>query len=130
MIQLDTNALIWRELEPAKLSLRAKSAIEAAALAGEEITVSPITLWEIAQLTIRGRIQLKVPVEIFLKNIEDNYRLTAITSYVVIEAAHLAEPFPKDPMDRLITATAMVEDLTLITADRNILASKACKMLW
>jgi PIN domain nuclease of toxin-antitoxin system len=130
MIQLDTHVLIWRELAPERLSPQAGSAIEAASIAGEAITISPITLWEIAQLASRGRIRLMVPIEEFMRNVEENYRVADITGPIVIEAARLQEPFPKDPMDRLIAATAMFENLTLITADRDILASKVCKLLW
>ena len=38
--------------------------------------------------------------------------------------------FPRDPADRIIGATALVEGLTLITADRDILASKAVPSVW
>jgi PIN domain nuclease of toxin-antitoxin system len=37
----------------------------------------------------------------------------------------LPESYPKDPMDRIIGATSMVEDLPLITADGAIRACKA-----
>jgi predicted nucleic acid-binding protein len=33
-------------------------------------------------------------------------------------------------MDRLIAGTALANDLTLVTADRDILDAKACKVLW
>jgi PIN domain nuclease of toxin-antitoxin system len=33
-------------------------------------------------------------------------------------------------MDRLITATAMVEDLSLVTRDRAIHQAKVCKLVW
>jgi len=38
--------------------------------------------------------------------------------------------YPRDPADRIIGATALAEGLTLITADRNILASKAVQTAW
>jgi PIN domain nuclease of toxin-antitoxin system len=37
---------------------------------------------------------------------------------------------PKDPADRIIGATALVEGLSLITADRNILRSKVVATIW
>jgi PIN domain nuclease of toxin-antitoxin system len=129
MIQLDTHILLWRELEPEKLSAAARSAIELAALASEAIAISPITLWEIALLVRRTRILLHVPMQKFLESIEENYRVMPITAATAAQAAALKDPFPKDPMDRLIVATAIVENLTLITADRSILTSNACKLL-
>jgi PIN domain nuclease of toxin-antitoxin system len=130
MIQLDTNALVWRELAPQNLSLSARSAIEAAEQAGEEISTSAVTLWEIALLTSRGKIQVLVPIQSFFQEIEDNYKVLSLNGATAIEAAKLPRSFPKDPMDRLITASAIVNDLTLITADRAILDSKSCKLLW
>jgi len=35
-----------------------------------------------------------------------------------------------DPMDRIITATAMVEGVPLVTADRNIRRSRLVKTIW
>jgi len=130
VIQLDTNALIRRELIPHKLSQPARSAIEAAVGAGEAIAISSITLWEIALLTGRSRIQLKVPIAKFFKEIVDNYTVFEITGAIAIQAEKLQLPFPKDPMDRLIAATAIVKDLTLITADQAILDSKVCNLVW
>ena len=130
MIQLDTNALVWRELAPENLSPGARSAIEAAVDAGEEITTSAITLWEIALLASRSKIQVLVPIQSFFREVEENYKILSLDGAIAIEAAKLPRLFPKDPMDRLITASAIVNDLTLITADRAILDSKACKLLW
>jgi len=47
-----------------------------------------------------------------------------------MHAAGLSGPFPKDPMDRLIAATALANDLTLITADGKIRKANLCKVLW
>lgn len=130
MIQLDTHVLVWRELLPEKLSSAARQAIQDAALADEMVAISPITLWEIAMLTRRNRILLNVSVQKFLANIEERYRVIPINAPIAVQATELKDPFPRDPMDRFIAATAIVEDLTLITADRSILASQACKLLW
>jgi len=130
MIQLDTHAVLWRELEPHKLSAPAHFAIESAARAGDAIAVSSMTLWEIALLASRIKIQLLVPAPVFLKQIEDNYQVLSVTGTIATAATAFPAPFPKDPMDRLIAATALTLDLTLITADRSIHASQACKLLW
>jgi len=130
MLQLDTHTLIWLALEPEKLSNRARSAISASTRSGEKITVSILSLWEVAYLVHRGRIQIKVTIEEFLHGVEKKNRILPVTSAIAIQAAKLQRPFPNDPMDRLIAATAIVEDCTLITADRAILDSKACKVLW
>ena len=130
MIQLDTHSLLWLALQPEKLSQQAISAINASAQAGEKIAVSVITLWENAQFTRRGRIHLHVAIEEFLAAIEPNYRVVPLTRAIVIKAAELQEPFPKDPMDRLITATAIIEGSSLVTRNSAIHQAKVCKLVW
>ena len=130
MIQLDTHSLLWLVLQPDKLSSNARTAIEASILNGEKIAISIMSLWEIAHLVSRGRILLNVSTETFLDEIEANYEVLPITCAIAIAAATLPAHFPKDPIDRLITATALCADLTLITVDSSILASNSCKLLW
>jgi predicted nucleic acid-binding protein len=48
-------------------------------------------------------------------------RLAPITPEVAVESTRLPEPFHHDPVDRLLTATARVDGLTLMTRDRRIL---------
>ncbi len=39
-------------------------------------------------------------------------------------------PFPSDPQDRLITATAIAEGLPLVTADEAIRAASEVRTIW
>jgi len=130
MIQLDTHVLLWRELEPERLSHDARAAIESAVFGDEAIAISVVTFWEIALLAQRQRILLKVPIQQFLQEVTENYEIFNINAPIAIQAADFNDPFPRDPMDRLIAATAFYKNSTLITADRSILASKVCKTLW
>ena len=130
MIQLDTHTLLWRELDSSKLSERARLAILASHQAREEIAISAATIWEVAHLASRGRIQLAATREEFLSKIEEDYRVIPISAKIAIEAAGFIDPFPKDPMDRLIAGTARALDFELITADQLILRANVCKVLW
>ena len=47
-----------------------------------------------------------------------------------MQAFELPANFPKDPVDRLIAATALIEDIPLITADREIRKSGAVPTIW
>ena len=49
---------------------------------------------------------------------------------MTIESEQLGELFSADPADRLITATARVHELILITADQRISGSGAIETLW
>jgi PIN domain nuclease of toxin-antitoxin system len=47
-----------------------------------------------------------------------------------MQAFELPAKFPKDPVDRLIAATSLIEDIPLITADREIRKSGAVATIW
>ena len=47
-----------------------------------------------------------------------------------MQAFLLPPSYPKDPADRVIGATALIEDLSLITADKDIRKSRAVPTIW
>jgi PIN domain nuclease of toxin-antitoxin system len=47
-----------------------------------------------------------------------------------MQAFALPANYPKDPVDRVIGATALIEDLPLVTADREIRKWKAVPTIW
>jgi PIN domain nuclease of toxin-antitoxin system len=53
-----------------------------------------------------------------------------ITPEIAAFAVQLPSSFPKDPADRLIAATAMVEGAPLITADERIRGAKVLRTIW
>jgi PIN domain nuclease of toxin-antitoxin system len=53
-----------------------------------------------------------------------------LTVEIAIESERFSSRFPDDPADRLIAATARVHDLTLLTRDRAMRASRELKTLW
>ena len=53
-----------------------------------------------------------------------------MSSRACARAMGLPADYPKDPADRIIGATALVEGLPLITADREILRSKVVNTVW
>jgi len=57
VIVLDTCAIIWDALEPQRLTRRAKSAIDAAEEDGS-LSISDISIWEIAMLISRSRLKI------------------------------------------------------------------------
>jgi PIN domain nuclease of toxin-antitoxin system len=75
-------------------------------------------------------LELFVPCEQFLAEMEADFVVLPIDLQVAMFAARLGDLFPKDPMDRLIAGTALANNLTLITADDKILLANECKTLW
>ena len=110
MILLDTHAIIWLLISPDQLSKRARARILQARKIGEQIACSPISLYEIAYSSFRERLELHTTREKFIAGVEARIELIPITPQIAICAGELPIPFHGDPMDRIIAATAIVED--------------------
>jgi PIN domain nuclease of toxin-antitoxin system len=130
MILLDTHVMIWLLTAPDLLSGKAHGAILHAKFTGERIGYSPVSLYEIAFAARRKRLPLNSPVEDFITAVQARVELIPLTAGIAICAAQLPDTFHGDPVDRIITATALVEGCTLITHDHRIRAAEACKTLW
>ena len=130
MILLDTHVVIWLALQPAKISKKARASIENSRRSGEALALSDISLLEIAIAESKGRIKLNTSVETFLAEIEARFVVLPITGRICVRALGLPPSYPKDPADRVIAATALVEGFPLITADDNIRRSKAVSTIW
>lgn len=130
MILLDTHCALWVALAPEKLSIKARARIRKAETSGEALAISCVSLWEIAQKHARKQLELYVDCGQFLTEMEKDLVVLPLTRAIALQAARLADPFPKDPMDRLIAGTALAHDLTLLTADEKIHRVAACKLLW
>jgi PIN domain nuclease of toxin-antitoxin system len=116
---LDTHTAFWYFEGSPKLSAKAKTAIEDS---DNEIFVSIVSAWEIAIKHGLGR--EKTPLcgvaEFFDEVAASGFELLAL------EPRHirLVEALPyhhRDPFDRLLIATAIVEDMTFLSADKNAL---------
>ncbi|MGA2635969.1 MAG: type II toxin-antitoxin system VapC family toxin [Terracidiphilus sp.] len=130
MILLDTHIVVWLMVSPEQLSDRARVAILQASIAGEKIAYSPVSLYEIANAARRNRLHLYTTIEEFIAAIGAKLELIPLTAAIAVCAAKIPVPFHGDPMDRIIAATAIVGDLTLITRDDRIRAANVCKVLW
>ena len=94
------------------------------------LAVSDITLLELATLASKGRIRLDVSLESFLEEVEARFMLLPISGRACARAVGLPAAYPRDPADRIIGATALVEGLALVTADRGIRRAKALDTIW
>ena len=129
MIFLDTHVLIWMASDPKRLSKKAREAIrEAREKTG--VGIAAITLWELAWLAENDRIQVTGSVESFVRETAARLMVEPITPEIAAFAVQLPSSFPKDPADRLIAATAMVEGAPLVTADERIRQAKVVRTIW
>jgi PIN domain nuclease of toxin-antitoxin system len=129
MILLDTHVLIWMFNDPAKLSKKAEGAIRRAP-AGGGLAISAMTLWELAYLAARGRINPSGTVEAFVRKITAHVAIQPITVEIAIIASQFPPTYPSDPTDKLIGATALAEGMMLVTADQKILQSGLVRTIW
>ena len=120
----------WLALEPERISAGAHAAIDRARASGEALAICDITMLELAILAKKNRIQLQTSLEVFLQQIESRFRVLPITAKACACAAALPSSYPNDPADRIIGATAIVEGLSLVTADQAIKASGAVRTIW
>ncbi len=130
LILLDTHIAVWLAFDERKLSKTARSTILQERSMGGGLAISDITLLEITVLFQKRRLELNGSLESFLQQLEDRFVVLPITSRACVRALGLPSGYPKDPADRIIGATALVEGLSLITADGEIRRSKALQTIW
>jgi len=123
---IDTHVLIWVAENSSNLSVEAKRIILDKT---NPIYVSVCSFWEIAIKLGTG----KIKIDGGLSEIE---RLSDENEFILLpikrEHFHLLPNMPfhhKDPFDRLLIASAITEDMTLITDDDNIKKYNS-KVLW
>lgn len=126
MILLDTHIVSWLAFEEHRVSAHAQTAIRNS----QVLAISAISLWELAMIGHKGRIRITLTLESFLREVEARFTVLPLSASVCAHAMALPATYPKDPADRLIGATAMVEGISLVTADREIRRSRALPTIW
>lgn len=130
LILLDTHVVIWLSYDHGRISSNAHAAIKTARQKQHGLAISGISLIEMARLSSQGRILFTPDLETFLSDIEQRFVIFPINSRIAMQTYDLPSSFPKDPVDRIITATALIEDIPLLTADREIRKSRAVATIW
>lgn len=128
LIVLDTHAWLWSVDAPARLSPAARRTLASA----DRIGIVAISLAEVASLADRQVIRLDRPTQAWLENAlaEPKYDLVPLTPAIAVRAAGLGGRTVTDPADRLIAATAIEMNATLVTRDRRLLAFEAVRTVW
>jgi len=117
-VLLDTHTVLWMVNEYEKLSSSAK-----ALLLNDDhsLFVSIVSLWEIALKVSLGKLsELDGGANALLLKIES---LPIEILNITTDHIKIIESLPfihRDPFDRILVATAMASDMTILTADSNI----------
>jgi PIN domain nuclease of toxin-antitoxin system len=130
MILLDTHVWWWALNEPKKLSNKAYKIIKENP--PDKRAIASISMWEFSMMVKTGKVEIKIPTDQWL---DQAVNTTGIEVYdlnpkVAAESCNLPGEFHKDPADRIITATARVNDITLITKDKKIIDYPYVRTVW
>ena len=114
---LDTHVVLWVAENSPKLSEKVNQAI---LNTNSEKHVSIISAWEVALKLKTKKLQLAGGLQEFYKMIDENGFHT-----LSLEREHLLKlpdipNYHKDTFDRLLIASALAENMVLITADDNM----------
>ncbi len=126
---LDTHVWLWRLLAPEQLS---KDAERAVADRESEVHLSPISVWETLALARKGRLMLTPsPSEWTLDALRRSApTATPLTHGIALRSETLAGFGSEDPADRFLVATALENDLTLVTADAAMRSYPPLRTIW
>lgn len=137
MILLDTHAWIWWLAQPESLSEAARTAVERAVAdwkpgAGSGLAVSSISVWELAMLVDRKRLELTTSPARWVHACESLPFLSfvPVDNRVALHSVTLPSTLHADPADRMIVATALVHNMTLLTKDERIRRHGLVPTLW
>lgn len=114
---LDTQLLLWAAIAPERLSARAKREINDPE---NQLLFSAASLWEIAIKSSLGRADFSIEPRVLRRAMLDNgYAELSVNSEHAVNIDTLP-PLHKDPFDRLLLSQALVEGITLLTADAQL----------
>lgn len=124
---LDTHIWLWSFLEPERLSRRVATKLEDP---DNELWLSPISVWETLVLAEKGRLALRPSPSDWIEDALDHVPLQdAPLNRAVALTSRALSVATEDPADRFLAATAQVFDLTLVTADANLLETQGIAVL-
>ena len=120
MILLDTHALLWVAEDERHLGRRSRQLVDRE-LASGKVCYSAVSIWEMDLLIQGRRLRLAAPTLAWRASLLDKgFVEVPVDGVVAVTAASFIAAL-RDPMDCLITATAVMRDATLVTADTRIL---------
>ena len=123
---LDTHVVLWFAENSPLLSSKAKNAIMDINC---ENYVSLVSVWEAAIKLGTKKLRLDGGLVEFFRIIDENGFVTLSVERDYLLKLPALPDYHKDPFDRLLIATAISENMTLITVDENIHKYKL-SLLW
>lgn len=114
---LDTDVIIWAALDSLAEETKQRLSGE-----GVELPFSAVSIWEIAIKSRLGKPDFSFDAAVFRRSLfESGYIELPVNGVHAAAVARLPD-LHKDPFDRLLIAQAMVEGITLLSADEAVLS--------
>jgi PIN domain nuclease of toxin-antitoxin system len=128
---LDTHAWLWWVSEDRRLSPRARTTI-AKSQQNETLSVSLVSIWELAKKIEKGQLVLDRPLDQWLDRATTmpGLHLVEMTRPILVESCRLPRPFLGDPADQIIVATARNENAVLVSKDAKIRRYFHVRSVW
>ena len=114
---LDTHIWLWSLNDPDRVGKRVQQEMKDPA---NEVWLSPVSTWEALVLNAKGRLQLPPDLADWVTRATAPFREAPLTHEIAFTSRRLLLP-RQDPADRFLAATAKVLNLTLVTADTQLL---------
>lgn len=131
MILLDTHAWIWFVSNPELLSSHAIESIDVA-VREKAVLISSISVWEVSLLVKRNRLTLTMDLNDWIARSESLpfFSFIPVDNKIAHKSVLLPPPLHDDPADRIIIASAIINDAILITKDEKIQNYPNVRSLW
>jgi PIN domain nuclease of toxin-antitoxin system len=128
MILLDTHALLFWMREQEKLGDHAYHTIDKA----QRIGVHVISCFEIAILVEKNKIKLNYAVDQWMADTLSHSKIEVIplSVSIAVKCTQLPGNFHRDPVDRMLAATCLLNDYPLVTKDREITKWGYIETVW
>jgi PIN domain nuclease of toxin-antitoxin system len=117
---LDAHVWLWMALEPERIGRRARALISDRA---NLLFLSIASAWEIAIKGSLGKLELPMDAATYVRS--RLARSPATVLNISLDHVFALGSLPqhhRDPIDRMLVAQALVEGMTLVTADPRLLA--------
>jgi PIN domain nuclease of toxin-antitoxin system len=123
LIVLDTHVWIWLINGDEQLRLSTALPIINQSAQFSNIKISAISIWEVGMLEAKGRISFSMKCLDWVKQAlaATGISLAPLTPEIAVLSSRLPGEFHGDPADRIIVATALELNASLVTKDEKIL---------
>lgn len=131
MLILDTCAIVFDALAPGRLSKKAAVAITQADNAGA-LACCDISLWEIAMLISKGRLEPGTDPQKFIQLVlaARDIKVLPITPEIAARSAQPQFCPHGDPADRIIAACTIINKSKLVTSNQKLATVAGLHIVW